>query len=248
MRGIFDDEEQETKPERKRRDTELTLGSGTLLAMFFGLVLLCGLCFGLGYTMGRYGSPPPSDSLSRPAPAGQAPLQANSSLTKPSATPAGAAISPVQAAGTALATTASEDAAAVAPAVQKAVSAGGQGPVQSPVQAVTTNAPPTASAVRPALASPPAPPQIAQPAPAPSVHPALQSATPYMVQIAAVSSPEDAEVLMNALRQRGYAVTVRRNLTDNLIHVRVGPFTTRAIADKWRQKLLNDGYNAVVQP
>ena len=26
-------------PERERRDTELTLGSGTLLAIFFGLVL-----------------------------------------------------------------------------------------------------------------------------------------------------------------------------------------------------------------
>ena len=35
MSGYFDDEEAE--PERPRRDTELTLGSGALLAMFFGL-------------------------------------------------------------------------------------------------------------------------------------------------------------------------------------------------------------------
>ena len=69
-----------------------------------------------------------------------------------------------------------------------------------------------------------------------------------MVQVAAVSHPEDAEVLMNALRQRGYAVTVRRDQSDGLIHVRVGPFATRAIAEQWQRKLLNDGYNAVVQP
>ena len=46
MRGAFDDEEFE--PIQRRRDAELTLGSGTLLAIFFGLVLLCGLFFGLG--------------------------------------------------------------------------------------------------------------------------------------------------------------------------------------------------------
>jgi hypothetical protein len=45
MRGAFDDREME--PARPRRDTELTLSSMTLLGIFFGLVLLCGLCFGL---------------------------------------------------------------------------------------------------------------------------------------------------------------------------------------------------------
>jgi cell division protein FtsN len=30
--------------------------------------------------------------------------------------------------------------------------------------------------------------------------------------------------------------------------VRVGPFGTRDDASKWRMKLLNDGYNAIVQP
>ena len=245
MRGIFDDEE--TEPRKKRRDTELTLGSGTLLFMFFGLVLLCGLCFGLGYTMGRYSSPPPSDSLLRPAPTGQPPLQANAALTKPSAAPPGAAVSPVQAAGIALATAASEDAAAQ-PGTQKPASPAKQAPTQSSVPNVKTSSPPVQAKVQPALASQPVPPRPSQPAAAPSVHPALPSTASFMVQVAAVASPEDAEVLMSALRQRGYAVTVRRNLTDNLIHIRVGPFTTRAIADQWRQKLLNDGYNAVVQP
>ena len=45
-----------------------------------------------------------------------------------------------------------------------------------------------------------------------------------MVQIAAVSNPEDASVLTNALRKRGYTVTARREPADGLIHVRIGPF------------------------
>jgi cell division septation protein DedD len=69
-----------------------------------------------------------------------------------------------------------------------------------------------------------------------------------MVQIAAVSQPEDAEVLVNALRKRGYAVSARREAADGLIHVRIGPFASRDEANRWRQRLLNDGYNAIVQP
>jgi DedD protein len=68
-----------------------------------------------------------------------------------------------------------------------------------------------------------------------------------MVQIAAVSRTEDADVLVNALRKRGYVVTERRELGDNLIHVQTGPFTSRNDANTMRQKLLNDGYNAIVQ-
>ena len=68
-----------------------------------------------------------------------------------------------------------------------------------------------------------------------------------MVQIAAVSRTEDADVLLGALKKRGYTVTARRELGDNLIHVQTGPFTSRNDANAMRQKLLNDGYNAIVQ-
>jgi cell division septation protein DedD len=71
---------------------------------------------------------------------------------------------------------------------------------------------------------------------------------PSMVQIAAVSHQEDADVLQSALRKRGYAVTVRRQPADGLIHVQIGPFPNRNDAEVMRQKLLNDGYNAIVQP
>jgi cell division septation protein DedD len=69
-----------------------------------------------------------------------------------------------------------------------------------------------------------------------------------MVQIAAVSHQEDADVLVGALRRHGYAVTARRDPADGQFHVRIGPFASRNDANAARQKLLNDGYNAIVQP
>jgi len=69
-----------------------------------------------------------------------------------------------------------------------------------------------------------------------------------MVQIAAVQSPEDADVLVTALRRRGYSVTAMREPADGMIHVKIGPFPTHDEAGRWRDKLIGDGYNAVVQP
>ena len=37
----------------EREDHEITLGTGALLAIFFGVVLVCGVFFGLGYSLGR---------------------------------------------------------------------------------------------------------------------------------------------------------------------------------------------------
>ena len=68
-----------------------------------------------------------------------------------------------------------------------------------------------------------------------------------MVQIAAVSNQPDADVLVGALRRHGYTVTVRRDAADALLHVQVGPFATRAEANAMRQKLLADGYNAILK-
>jgi cell division septation protein DedD len=68
-----------------------------------------------------------------------------------------------------------------------------------------------------------------------------------MVQVAAVSHFEDANVLVDALRRRGYAATAQR-MPDGLIHVRIGPFATHAEANRMSMRLLENGYNAMVQP
>jgi DedD protein len=243
MRGVFDDERLE--PAQPGQDTELTLGSGTLLLIFFGLVALCGLCFGTGYAVGRR-------SVPLIASAAQPPLPPSGSLSKPSATTPPVPATDVPAAPvdagvpSATATSAPNSApvanpgaspAAVAPSLPAALS----NPPNLPVQPQVRPAFPVAST------APPSTQPVAQPV-AQSVQPALSPPALLMVQIAAVSKVEDAATLVNALRKRGYAVTARREPADNLIHVRIGPFTTREEALRWQQKLLNDGYNAIIQP
>ena len=80
------------------------------------------------------------------------------------------------------------------------------------------------------------------------VQAALGQGTPWMVQIAAVSHQEDADVLVGALQKRGYVVSARRDPADDLVKVQVGPFPTHADAAAMRQRLLNDGYNAIIEP
>jgi DedD protein len=240
MRGVFDEEDLE--PVSHRRDTELTLGSGTLLAIFFGLVLLCGLCFGLGYALGHRGA----QNAATAAPDADAPQPVSGSAAKPSA---GAQTPTAPAAGTATgpsainAAQASEPPAGSVPTeISQAVPAG-QSATQAPAQPAGNNGQPL---VRPALNSG----NVAAPAAMVSnnaVHPALEPAGSFLVQIAAVSNQEDADVLSNALRKRGYAVIAKREPADNLIHVRIGPFSTAAEASGWKNRLLNDGYNAIVQ-
>src|SRR5271154_1613851 len=56
MRSIEETEEQE------HTDTEITLGMKSLLGVFFGLVLICGVFFGFGYSLGRGSSGLPKPS------------------------------------------------------------------------------------------------------------------------------------------------------------------------------------------
>jgi DedD protein len=68
-----------------------------------------------------------------------------------------------------------------------------------------------------------------------------------VVQVAAVSHQEDADVLMSALKKHGYNVTIRQEPQDKLLHVQVGPFASKKDAEAMRQRLLADGYNAIVK-
>jgi DedD protein len=229
MRGVFDDTE--IQQVVAGRDTELTLSPTTLIMLFFGLLALCGVCFGLGYMTGHRATP---DSASVPPPAGiPAVTQPESGRPKPSADPQPAP---------------SDSQVAVADAAEAEPS--GSNPT-----ATVTPAAPIAAATGTLTATPQVKPAFTVtpiPTPAPTIASAAVSpATPasvIMVQIAAVSQQEDADVLMGALRKRGYEVVAHREPLDGLIHVRIGPFKARVEAEAWRQKLLNDGYNAIVQP
>ncbi|MGO9340832.1 MAG: SPOR domain-containing protein [Terracidiphilus sp.] len=216
------------QPAETRHDTELTLGSTTLLLIFFGLVLLCGLCFGLGYATGHHGTAEMAVLQSSPAPH--------------SATPAGDE-RPKPVAEQPAPTSEQPSDQAADDQLSSALDASAQTPSDAPAAAPSGVAP----QVKPAFPPTANPLQVGQQA-ASAVAPALASAGSVMVQIAAVSQQDDADVLMSALRKRGYAVAARREPLDGLIHVRIGPFKTRDEAETWRQKLLSDGYNAIVQP
>ena len=101
------------------------------------------------------------------------------------------------------------------------------------------------------LEKPAAPtPEPAKPAPTP-VAPAAATATPTgppaLVQVAAVSHQEDADTLVNALKRRGYSVVVRHEPQDKLLHIQIGPLASKKDAEAMRQRLLSDGYNAIVK-
>jgi len=80
-------------------DTEITLGTGKMLGLFFGLVILCAVFFGMGYTMGRSAVKSAPELLPSPS-SSSGTLPAGS---KPSGTPApqGAQQQPVQPSDTA---------------------------------------------------------------------------------------------------------------------------------------------------
>jgi len=92
-------------------------------------------------------------------------------------------------------------------------------------------------------------PSHAQPAPVAALPaaPALPAAQQPVVQIAAVSHQQDANLLVSTLKGRGYNVTIHADPYDKLLHVQVGPFATRPEAQAMRQRLIADGFNAIVK-
>src|SRR5579863_2201358 len=64
-------------------DTEITLGTGKMLGLFFGLVILCAVFFGMGYTMGKNAVKSAPELLPSPSTSSAHPTE-----SKPSGTPA----------------------------------------------------------------------------------------------------------------------------------------------------------------
>ncbi len=261
-RTVFDEDEEDERPAVQRADRELTLGTGTLLLLFFTLVLLCGLCFGVGFSLGERGAAKTAPATTASGAAMQPVARTDG---KPSAAPS-AVTAGTQPAAAPMAddlTTADADGMRAQPGTGQSAtglaatgqSAAGQvttGPVATgPVATQLAEQLASGAAGRTVHAALPQTPLTAQqqaPAGTPrAALPAPASGGSFMVQVAAVSDPVDAQVLLDALRKRGYPVTLAHAATDRLMHVQVGPFATRAEALATRQKLLNDGYNALVK-
>jgi cell division septation protein DedD len=83
--------------------------------------------------------------------------------------------------------------------------------------------------------------------PATSNQPAIAPTGTIMVQIAAVSSQDVADILLASLQKKGYSVSVRHEPQDKLLHVQIGPFADRKEAEAMQQRVLADGFNAIVK-
>lgn len=211
-------------------DREISLGTGTILAIFFALALVCAVFFGLGYSMGRKSAqsptvvaassePLPSSTFSSfKPPAGSLPSQSSQKKNSEAAPPA-----PTD-----------PDATIVT------------SPVSAAAHKESSSGLPPAPVVREAPRT--SPPASASPSPAsPTAAPAIDPNGTAIVQVAAVSHQEDADTLVTALKKRGYTVFIRQEPQDKLLHVQIGPFANKKDAEAMRQRLLSDGYNAIIK-
>jgi cell division protein FtsN len=84
-------------------------------------------------------------------------------------------------------------------------------------------------------------PQVRTEAPAPLV------VRDIHLQLAAVRVKEDAEALVETLRQKGYEVQLNSQTRDGWHRVIVGPFASERAAQEMKAKLEKDGYRSILK-
>ncbi len=211
------------------QDTEVTLGTGRLLALFFGLVVICALFFSVGFSLGRKSAPASATTASAPAPmatAGEKPTALRSGAkTTDCATPGNCPTQP------AASTTSTSDELTFYKSVEEK-------DAKTQLEQPAPNPPSVFSYKSDAKPADVKAPEIAKAAPL---------GAGYLVQVAAVTKQEDAEALVAALRKKQYPVFSTTVPTDKLYHVQVGPFSDSKQADEMKSKLVGDGYNPIVK-
>ena len=209
-------------------DREISLDAPAILGIFFALALVCAGFFGFGYTMGR--------------------KSAQAALTDTAAATADTSSN-----GSAKPAAGSLASQPEAPAAQPATdSSAAPVVVQTEPAPTTPPSPPpatqksTATAADGMIVGDKPSTSVAQPATG-NLQPATSPTGTIMVQIAAVSSQDVADILLASLQKKGYSVSVRHEPQDKLLHVQIGPFATRKDAEAMQQRVLADGFNAIVK-
>jgi len=225
-------------------DTEITLGAGKLLGLFFLLAAICAVFFSIGYSLGR--------SSGREQAAND---QAQASATADAA-PASSAVD------------ANKPSAAVAVKAEDHSPPSGDGDGAAPqsnltfYKAVQQNGTEAAPAEPPPATAPEQKKDIVSAAPVTSPAADARASSEVIshtspvtgpgtivVQIAALSREDDAVALAGALRKKNYNVFVVNNPVNNdkFYHVQVGPFANLAEAQAMRAKLMGEGYNPIIK-
>jgi DedD protein len=226
-------------------DTEITLGVGKLLGLFFLLAALCGVFFSVGYSLGKSsGREQAAGDQSQTTTAADATAPANPTVSEPKPE-AGVTKSEPQA----------------APADEPAPDKDGKLTFYKAVQQDSTGTAPAAktdkadaaTAHKAETVSDKSAPKVveakaAQPDVISHTSPVTGPGT-IVVQIAALSREDDAVSLAGALRKKDYSVFVVNNpvTNDKFYHVQVGPFASMAEAQAMKTKLVAEGYNPIIK-
>lgn len=212
---------------------DVTLTNTTLLAIFFGMVIVCGIFFGFGYSLGghRSAAQAPVKEFSSPHP-----MTETAALTHTAALPPKAVEPAVAKPSAGMVTAASSTGEADAPMA-------GTTPAKSSASTVAANSAIAGGAkTKPATSVNTSAATISDPATT-----ASPTGKTYMVQVAALAQPGDADILCNALRRKGYRVILATSKQDKLLHVQIGPFASMDDAKAMRDRLSGDGYSPILK-
>jgi cell division septation protein DedD len=231
LRADTDDEQDHRS---RGGDREITLGTTMILLIFFALAVYGAVIFGFGYSLGSKhngsgivtAAPLSSGAFGNFKPAPGNPLTARPGDRAPAVDTTPVPYTPPQT-------------VKVAPTPAPIERPAANSEAESVAAAVPARLPPPAAA--PAV--PPASTSVPTNVPPPMAVPVGGT---FVVQVAAVSHQEDADLIATTLRRRGYLVNVRTE-ADRLMHVQVGPFPTRKDADAMKARLLADGFNAYIK-
>jgi septal ring-binding cell division protein DamX len=202
-----------------QQDTEITIGTGRMLAIFFAFVLVCAFFFAIGFSLGRRTTIAGAGSLL------SAPTGAPATIVRPSA--------------------AKNEAPQPTPQSQSNDFSFYKAVGEKNADAALT---PPDSKAQPAASTAAAPTAEAPPKAATDAATAAPSSGGYYVQVAAVSRHEDADALVEALKKKQYpAFTANNPAADKFYHVQVGPYAELKDAEAMRGRLIGDGYNPIVK-
>jgi DedD protein len=207
---------------KAQQDTEITLGTGRMLVIFFSFVLVCAFFFAIGFSLGRKTSVAAAGSSSG------SPVGMPATVVRPSAAKNGAPQPAPQ-----------PDNFGFYKAVGEKNANASLTPQQSKTQpsAAITQAP-TSGADTTAK----------DPAVTASGSASASAAGSYYVQVAAVTRQEDAQALVEALKKKQYpAFSANNPVVDKFYRVQVGPYIELKEAEAMRARLVGDGYNPIVK-
>ena len=233
-------------------DTEITLGVGRLLGLFFLLSALCGVFFSIGYSLGKstareqaLNDQPTSVLAASPPATAATGAQRRKAFRSRSCKIGRRPASPGPDT-----TSNSQNNLTFYKAVQQN-GANAEPAAKDNAPAATQKAPAQRSGRRECASTQPRTPAKLPAAPRrrPATLSPVTGPGTIVVQIAALSREDDAVSLAGALRKKSYNVIVVNNpaTNDKFYHVQVGPFATMQEADAMKAKLTAEGYNPIVK-